>query len=227
LDNSDVGIALIRSEANISSSLCTSNTTISCIPEIITEGRQALATSFENFKFMVIYSTIQLVNFIILIYKNTDMTSMQYLYQDLLLMLPTIIFMSWQVKIPKLFNQFPKPRFINSENLVLIGGILVANIVGSITIIYFLSRIDGYQPTMSDPSGRCMKTPNDDNTMLYLFGCIEIVTAILVFNIESKYRRPLYKNPLLFVWLALCIFSVFALLFTLNSNFARLFEVCC
>jgi magnesium-transporting ATPase (P-type) len=226
LDNSDVGIALIRSEANISSSLCTSNATIACIPEIITEGRQALATSFENFKFMVIYSTIQLINFIILIYHNTDMTSMQYLYQDLLLMLPTIIFMSWQMKIPKLSNQFPKPRFINSENLILIGGILVANLVGSITVIYFLARIEGYQPTVSDRNGQCMKEPNDDNTTLYLFGCIEIVTAILVFNIESKYRKPLYKNPLLFSWLVLCVFSVSALLFKLISNFARLFEVC-
>ena len=225
LENADVGIAFISNNANISSSFCTKGSNIGCVSEIIREGRQSLTTSFENFKFMALYSTIQLANFIIMIYRNTDLTSMQYLFQDLMLMLPSIIFMSWQFKTAKLIEGFPKPRFINKENIIQIIVQLIVNIAASISIIMILKRVPGYAPTYIDPKGESLDIANINNTTLCLFGCFEIVIQNLVFNVGGRFRKPFYKNPISCGFLGVCFTVILAILFTMKNPVSSYLEV--
>ena len=58
---------------------------ISCVPELIREGRAALITSFGIFKYMAAYSLTQYSSVIILYEIDSNLTDLQYLYIDLFL----------------------------------------------------------------------------------------------------------------------------------------------
>ncbi|CAI4210203.1 unnamed protein product [Parascedosporium putredinis] len=59
LKAADVGISLSEAEASVAAPFTSRIFDISCVPEIIREGRASLVTSFSCFKYMSLYSAIQ------------------------------------------------------------------------------------------------------------------------------------------------------------------------
>ncbi len=59
LKAADVGISLSEAEASVAAPFTSRVFDISCVPEVIREGRAALVTSFCCFKYMSLYSAIQ------------------------------------------------------------------------------------------------------------------------------------------------------------------------
>jgi len=59
LKAADVGISLSEAEASVAAPFTSRVFDISCVPEVIREGRAALVTSFTCFKYMSLYSAIQ------------------------------------------------------------------------------------------------------------------------------------------------------------------------
>ncbi|KAL9587721.1 MAG: hypothetical protein Q9212_000012 [Teloschistes hypoglaucus] len=59
LKAADVGISLSEAEASVAAPFTSQVFDISCVPEVIREGRAALVTSFCCFKYMSLYSAIQ------------------------------------------------------------------------------------------------------------------------------------------------------------------------
>ena len=60
------GISLSEAEASVASPFTSKIENISCVPELIKEGRCALTTSFGTFKFMAGYSFTQFISVLIL-----------------------------------------------------------------------------------------------------------------------------------------------------------------
>lgn len=58
LKNADTGISLCKSEASISAPFSSQISDISCVPILLREGKAALATSIQAFKFIELYSII-------------------------------------------------------------------------------------------------------------------------------------------------------------------------
>uniref|UniRef100_A0A8C9ZNH3 ATPase 13A3 n=1 Tax=Sander lucioperca TaxID=283035 RepID=A0A8C9ZNH3_SANLU len=65
------GISLSELEASVASPFTSSTPNISCVPNLIREGRAALITSFCVFKFMALYSIIQYLSVTLLYSVNT------------------------------------------------------------------------------------------------------------------------------------------------------------
>lgn len=59
LKAADVGISLSEAEASVAAPFTSRTPDISCVIEVIKEGRAALVTSFSCFKYMALYSLIQ------------------------------------------------------------------------------------------------------------------------------------------------------------------------
>lgn len=59
LKQADVGVSLSEMEASIAAPLTSQVGNISCIIDVLREGRGALRNSFESFKFMVLSAVIQ------------------------------------------------------------------------------------------------------------------------------------------------------------------------
>uniref|UniRef100_A0A8C2Z3D1 ATPase 13A3 n=1 Tax=Cyclopterus lumpus TaxID=8103 RepID=A0A8C2Z3D1_CYCLU len=65
------GISLSELEASVASPFTSTTSNISCVPNLIREGRAALITSFCVFKFMALYSIIQYLSVTLLYSVNT------------------------------------------------------------------------------------------------------------------------------------------------------------
>ena len=71
------GIALSDSEASVASPFTSKEASISCVPELIRQGRCALVTSFGIFKYMAAYSLTQFISVMILYEIGTNLTDFQ------------------------------------------------------------------------------------------------------------------------------------------------------
>ena len=79
------GISLSEAEASVASPFTSKQPNISCVPELIREGRAALVTSFGIFKYMAGYSLTQYASVIILYEIDSNLTDLQFLFIDLFL----------------------------------------------------------------------------------------------------------------------------------------------
>src|ERR1700743_3201893 len=95
LKAADVGISLSEAEASVAAPFTSRVFDISCVPEVIREGRAALVTSFSCFKYMSLYSAIQFTSVSFLYASASNLGDFQFLFIDLALILPIAIFMGW------------------------------------------------------------------------------------------------------------------------------------
>ncbi|KAK4697021.1 hypothetical protein P7C71_g989, partial [Lecanoromycetidae sp. Uapishka_2] len=95
LKAADVGISLSEAEASVAAPFTSRIFDISCVPEVIREGRAALVTSFCCFKYMSLYSAIQFTSVSFLYASASNLGDFQFLFIDIFLVLPIAIFMGW------------------------------------------------------------------------------------------------------------------------------------
>jgi len=90
LKESHVGLSLSDTEASIAASFTTSVFEIKSYLILLTEGRCALVTSFQCFKWMAMYSMVQFISVSTLYVLDTNLSDNQFLYIDLFTIIPLI-----------------------------------------------------------------------------------------------------------------------------------------
>jgi cation-transporting ATPase 13A3/4/5 len=88
LKAADVGISLSEAEASIAAPFTSATPNISCVVSLLREGRCALVTSFQAFKFMASYSFIQFFCQMLLYAFYAMLSGYEFLWMDLLIVLP-------------------------------------------------------------------------------------------------------------------------------------------
>ena len=93
LKQADVGLSLSEAEASIAAPFTSQVQDISSVITLLREGRCALTTSFQCFKFIELYSFIQFTTVTLLYSIGSNMSDMQFLWIDLFTLVPLSIFM--------------------------------------------------------------------------------------------------------------------------------------
>jgi cation-transporting ATPase 13A2 len=94
LKAADVGVSLSIEEASIASPFTSNIDNISCLPNLIIEGKATLTTSMQLLKYMMLYSIIQYVSVSILLSTKTYLNDNQYLIADLFIIFPLAFLLS-------------------------------------------------------------------------------------------------------------------------------------
>jgi cation-transporting P-type ATPase 13A2 len=118
LKAADVGISLSEAEASVAAPFTSHVFDISCVPKLIREGRAALVTSFCCFKYMSLYSAIQFTSVSFLYASASNLGDFQFLFIDLLLILPIAIFMGWTGAYPTLSRKRPTASLVSRKVLI-------------------------------------------------------------------------------------------------------------
>jgi cation-transporting P-type ATPase 13A2 len=92
LKTADIGVSLSEAEASIAAPFTSKVQNISCVVELLKEGKASLTTSFQAFKFIELYSMIQFITSILCYARNARITDNQFLYIDLVALVPLSIF---------------------------------------------------------------------------------------------------------------------------------------
>jgi cation-transporting ATPase 13A2 len=138
LKAADVGISLSDAEASVAAPFTSRVFDIGCVPEVVRQGRAALVTSFSCFKYMSLYSAIQFTSVSFLYASASNLGDFQFLYIDLLLILPIAIFMGWAGPYARLAKKRPTASLVSRKVLVpLLGQIalcIVVQLVGFVAV---------------------------------------------------------------------------------------------
>ncbi|KAI9797529.1 MAG: hypothetical protein M1833_005440 [Piccolia ochrophora] len=192
LKAADVGISLSEAEASVAASFTSRIFDISCVPEVIREGRAALVTSFSCFKYMSLYSAIQFTSVSFLYASASNLGDFQFLFIDLLLILPIAIFMGWTGAYPVLSRKRPTASLVSRKVLTPLLGQIALCVVLQL-IIYKAVR---HQPWYLPPKLKHRKSniKNSDNTALFLLSCFQYILSGVVLSVGPPFRQPMTDN---------------------------------
>ena len=84
----DVGISLSQEDASIAAAFTSIDPDISCVIKALKEGKCALVTSVEIFKYMIAFSLTEYFSMALIIFNGTFLTDWQSIIIDLFVSLP-------------------------------------------------------------------------------------------------------------------------------------------
>ncbi|PIA91964.1 putative cation-transporting ATPase [Cercospora beticola] len=192
LKAADVGISLSEAEASVAAPFTSRIFDISCVPEVIREGRAALVTSFSCFKYMSLYSAIQFTSVSFLYATASNLGDFQFLYIDLLLILPIAIFMGWTGPYPSLSRKRPTASLVSRKVLTPLIGQIIITILFQFVGWFFVRKQPWYQPPVLDTEHSNSK--NSENTTLFLLSCYQYILSAIVLSIGKPFRQSMRHN---------------------------------
>ncbi|KAJ5061437.1 hypothetical protein J3E74DRAFT_465356 [Bipolaris maydis] len=211
LKAADVGISLSEAEASVAAPFTSRQFDISCVPQVIKEGRAALVTSFSCFKYMSLYSAIQFCSVSFLYASASNLGDFQFLFIDLLLILPIAIFMGWSGAYPILSRKRPTANLVSRKVLTPLLGQMMLCILAQFIAFHFVQKQEWYLPPVIDKNHS--NSLNSQNTALFLTSCFQYILSAVVLSVGKPYREPMSRNlpfiTTIFVTLAITLYMLF------------------
>ncbi|KAJ4319945.1 hypothetical protein N0V94_003615 [Neodidymelliopsis sp. IMI 364377] len=211
LKAADVGISLSEAEASVAAPFTSRQFDISCVPQVIKEGRAALVTSFSCFKYMSLYSAIQFCSVSFLYASASNLGDFQFLFIDLALILPIAIFMGWSGAHPILSRKRPTANLVSRKVLTPLLGQMALCILTQFLAFHFVQKQNWYIPPTLDPNHS--NSLNSQNTALFLVSCFQYTLSAVVLSVGRPYREPMSRNlpfiSTIFIALALSVYMLF------------------
>jgi cation-transporting ATPase 13A2 len=171
------------------------------------EGRAALVTSFSCFKYMSLYSAIQFTSVSFLYAKASNLGDFQFLFIDVLLILPIAIFMGWAGPAPVLSRKRPTANLVSRKVLTPLLGLMT--ICVAIQAIAYVTVRE--QPWYIPPKVKHEESniKNSENTALFLTSCFEYILSGIILNAGAPFRQGLAQNyPFCFTILASLVITL-------------------
>ncbi|KAI1355041.1 hypothetical protein F5Y01DRAFT_272143 [Xylaria sp. FL0043] len=211
LKAADVGISLSEAEASVAAPFTSRIFDIRCVPDVIREGRAALVTSFSCFKYMSIYSAIQFTSVSFLYASASNLGDFQFLFIDVLLILPIAIFMGWSGPYPILSKKRPTANLVSRKVLIPLLGQMIICILIQASAFLIVQEQEWFIPPHVNPEKSNIK--NSENTALFLVSCFEYIFIGVVLSAGKPFRQPMTQNypfmATIFLALAIVLYMVF------------------
>lgn len=200
LKAANVGVSLTK-ESSIAGDFTSETQDISCILDILKEGKCSLATSIGIFKAMVLYSIIQFLSVVFLICIHSYLLDNQFLTADLFIVPAMQVLMAYTEPSSTLTEHQP------------IGDLLSFPIITSIlsqSSISFIFLYLGHQIIEQMPDyreGGCLikydldnSGPCDKNTVIYFIATMQYFTITVIYSFSKPYRKPIYTNMIFLIY---------------------------
>ena len=219
LKAADVGISLSQEEASIAAPFTSTESDISCIINVLNQGKCALVTSVEIFKYMIVFSLTEYFSMILMLIRNTFLSDFEGLWIDIIITLPLSTLLPLTDAYHKLnhnrpfyeLTSFPVALSIFSQ----FGINILFQLGGYLTMNYLFSE-------NKFPNGRNCKNKDiclDNSIIFYISFCQYLFSGIVFIN-STPYKKKLYSNILLFIFLILS-FSYTFYIILYNDIFSR------
>ncbi|XP_061588580.1 polyamine-transporting ATPase 13A3-like isoform X2 [Cololabis saira] len=225
------GISLSELEASVASPFTSSTSNISCVPNLIREGRAALITSFCVFKFMALYSIIQYISVILLYWILSNLGDFQFLFIDIVIILIIAFTMSLNPAWDELVCRPPPSSLISGPLLCSVLTQILTCLVFQVLVFLLLQKQSWYE-TWTPQSDACnvsrssfshglnatspvdhKNIRNYENTTLFYVSSFQYLAVAIVFSKGKPFRQPSYKNwPFMLSCIGLYSFLLFIML---------------
>jgi len=214
LKRAQAGISLSETEASIASPFTSKISNISCVIDVIKEGRCALVTSFNIFKYMALYSMIQFCSVLLLYSISSNLGDLQYLYIDLFVITSFAVTLSRSAPAKEFTSERPLGRLVHPIVFFSLIGQILVQIGFQVFCFLYVQSLPSYKPITSFVS-----TDNIvcfENTVLFTFTSFQYIIVAVIFSAGKPFRQQFYSN--LFFLLAIIFYMLWNTLFTVFPN---------
>lgn len=186
------GISLSEAESSVASPFTSRNPNISCVINVIREGRAALVTSIGIFKYMIAYSICQFISVLLLYSAGSNLTDLEFLYIDLAVVTVFAFFFSrTETYQGKLNKETPLSSLISLSPILSLF-IQLAFVLGfQVSAFLYLKSEPWFIPfnaTEAD-SVAC-----DENYTVFTVSVIQYIILAIVFSKGYPYRKSIFTN---------------------------------
>eukprot|EP00762_Andalucia_godoyi_P007791 ANDGO_01770.mRNA.1 putative cation-transporting ATPase C1672.11c len=187
-----VGLSLSEAEASIAASFTSKKPSIDSVITLMREGRAALVTIFQVFKYMALYSMIQFSTVMLLYSVDSNLSDFEFLYTDLITILPVVVFMGRTGAYEGLVPKRPPAALVSFGVLFsVVSQILLAALTQLGTLLY-LREQSWFVPL--DPSADGSNFFCYENTVLFLVGNFQYLATAMTFSMSKPYRLSAFTN---------------------------------
>ncbi|CEH14397.1 ca-transporting atpase [Ceraceosorus bombacis] len=216
LKAADVGLSLSEAEASVAAPFTSKDADIGCIDHLIREGRNSLCTSLNLFSWMLIYSLAEFWSVTLLYTVATSFDNAEYLYIDVLIVLPIAIGMANNRPAPQLSRKRPPSRLMSRRVVLSLLSQMVLLILAQATVYLLLHRQhDFYEAPILDPEN--LELSDQDNTILFKTSTFTYIIAAIIYSWGPPHRQHVWKNWFLSLAIVTITAFNFAFLF-INSD---------
>lgn len=190
-------MSLSDAEASVAAPFTSKVSSVFAVLTLLREGRCALATSVQIFKFMACYSLIQFVSVLLLYSIGNTFGDLQFLWIDLVIILPLVFLMGRTEASSKLTRIKPSGDLLSSSVLVSVICQMIIMIGFQFGVFMYLKQQSWYiAPTFGadyDPSANT-SAYNEATTTIFLFANFQYIMIAIAFSISKPFRKPIYTN---------------------------------
>ena len=130
------GVSLSEAEASIAAPFTSANPSISCMIEILRQGRAALVTASVTFRFMAMYSMIQFITQLLHYNIGNNMSDAQFLFIDLFVITGIAATLGHSQPAMTLAKCTPKAQLIDLKVFVLLTSHVIITFAFQVSFIY-------------------------------------------------------------------------------------------
>jgi cation-transporting ATPase 13A3/4/5 len=192
LKTADIGVSLSEADSSIAAPFTSQIADISSVLTVLREGRCALTTSIQCFKYMALYSMIQFTSISIIYWFYSNFSNNQYTLFDLITVLPLSVFMSRTGPVGKLSEHQPPSELISFR---IISSVVAQAILQALFQCgSFMAAAYTYYEIPHVELGVDSGFYTFQNTVIVFISWAEYQIVCATFSIGKPWKQPSYKN---------------------------------
>lgn len=205
------GISLSDAESSVASPFTSKNPNITCVLNVIREGRAALVTSFGIFKYMAAYSLCQFISVMILYSIESNLTDIEFLYIDLFIIsIFAFFFGRTEAYDGKLVSATPLNSLISFTPVLSLFLQLILVIFFQVLSFEHLKMEDWYVPFNASAGAHKDDVGCYENYAIFTISSFQYIILAIVFSKGKPYRKSIFTNyGLIIAAISVTAFSVF------------------
>ena len=215
LRTAHVSVSLSEGEASIAGHFNSRINDVSCVFELLIEGKCSLSTSMCTFKFMMLYSIIQFFVLILMMVYNTYLNDYQFFFIDILLVFPLEFFLAIQKPSSDLTYHYVNSNLFSFPILTSVITHSIIELAFQLGSFYILRH---YFPWNHHCGFDEDDWPNSchANTILFLISLYQFFAIALSFIVTKPFKKDLYTNWPYLIYLA--VFYFYFIWLTVNCD---------
>jgi magnesium-transporting ATPase (P-type) len=229
LKSAHIGVAMASTEASIVSSFTSLEKKLSSVPEILMEGRCALASAFASYKYYIIYGQIESFLQVLNAYFAITFTEWCWVFLDGFWSISMAFSLPLSRAAKKLGQGSPTSSLLSLQTLFSVCGILTINfffLVMALLILFSQDWFSCRKWNSNDVSNVLTIGDNYEASVLFIIGGYQYIASAFALNFGYTYRQSWWKNYI-FVGFVL-VWTLFVFIMTIHpSRFSCIWRVNC
>ena len=215
----DVGVSLSREEASIAAAFTSIHPDISCVINILKEGKCALVTSIEIFKYMIAFSLTEYFCMTLMMFSGTFLTDGECIMIDLFISLPLCSLLPLIPTHDKLTFHKPYSKLASFPIAISVCIQVFINFLFQLAGLFSLDLFFPTSDTRYEKYRNCSKGPKTcedncmENSVLFLISYPQFLFVGLVLITAAPFKKNIYSNIILFIYIIAIFIYCFYIIF--------------